>query len=85
MKGRLHRWMRVAIAFGSRRIPPRFRLVAGLALIVGGIFGFLPVLGFWMLPLGLIVVALGIPPARHRLRRRFRGRHPQATTARHRP
>jgi hypothetical protein len=30
----------------------------GLVLIAGGGLGFLPVLGFWMLPLGLAVIAL---------------------------
>jgi hypothetical protein len=30
-------------------------------LIVGGIFGFLPVLGFWMVPLGLILIAQDVP------------------------
>jgi hypothetical protein len=27
-----------------------------------GFVGFLPVLGFWMLPLGLILIAQDIPP-----------------------
>jgi hypothetical protein len=33
----------------------------GLVLIVGGIFGILPVLGLWMLPLGLALIAQDIP------------------------
>jgi hypothetical protein len=37
------------------------RVPAGLLLIVGGVFGFLPVLGFWMIPLGLILLARDIP------------------------
>ena len=40
---------------------------AGVALIVGGMLGFLPVLGFWMLPLGVAFIALDIPPARRRI------------------
>lgn len=40
------------------------RLPAALGLIVGGVAGFLPVLGFWMLPLGLILLAIDIPPLR---------------------
>ncbi|MDH3474825.1 MAG: hypothetical protein OEM59_14165 [Rhodospirillales bacterium] len=28
----------------------------GILLVVGGIFGFLPILGFWMIPLGLLVI-----------------------------
>ena len=45
-----------------RRVPPGLRLVAGLLLIVGGTLGFLPVLGFWMIPLGLGVAALDVKP-----------------------
>lgn len=34
----------------------------GLLLMLGGVFGFLPVVGFWMLPLGAAVAALDIVP-----------------------
>lgn len=37
------------------------RIPAGLLLIAGGFLGFLPVLGFWMLPLGLLLLAIDIP------------------------
>jgi hypothetical protein len=43
------------------------RVGLGLALCAGGVLGFLPVLGFWMLPLGIIVLAVDIPAA-HRAR-----------------
>jgi len=33
------------------------RWVSGVLLIIGGILGFLPVLGFWMIPLGLLMLA----------------------------
>ena len=33
------------------------RIALGIALIVGGVLGFLPVLGFWMVPLGLLVLS----------------------------
>ncbi|MAZ03942.1 MAG: hypothetical protein CMN56_12480 [Sneathiella sp.] len=33
------------------------RLIVGWALVVGGILGFLPVLGFWMIPLGLLILS----------------------------
>jgi hypothetical protein len=36
----------------------------GLALVVGGVFGFLPVLGFWMIPLGALLIGEDIPPVR---------------------
>lgn len=32
------------------------RTVGGL-LVVGGVLGFLPILGFWMVPLGLVVLS----------------------------
>lgn len=34
------------------------RLFFGALLIVGGIFSFLPILGIWMLPLGLLYLAV---------------------------
>lgn len=37
------------------------RIPLGFLLILGGIFSFLPVLGIWMLPLGLLLVALDLP------------------------
>lgn len=40
------------------------RLPLALLLILGGVFSFLPVLGLWMLPLGLLVLAVDIPPLR---------------------
>lgn len=45
-----------------RKVPPGLRLLLGLLLIVGGVFGFLPILGFWMIPLGVAVAALDILP-----------------------
>jgi hypothetical protein len=40
------------------------RIPIGLFCIVGGIFSFLPVLGIWMLPLGLLLIALDVPVLR---------------------
>lgn len=37
------------------------RFPVALLLIVGGIFSFLPVLGIWMLPLGLLLLAVDLP------------------------
>ncbi len=36
------------------------RILVGALLIVGGIFGFLPILGIWMLPLGGLLLAMDI-------------------------
>lgn len=53
-----------------RHVPPGARTLVGLLLIVGGFFGFLPILGFWMIPLGIAVILLDVTL----LRRRFSGR-----------
>ena len=37
------------------------RIALGIALVICGIVGFLPVLGFWMVLLGLIVLSVDIP------------------------
>jgi hypothetical protein len=37
------------------------RIPAGLLLIVGGVLAFLPLLGVWMIPLGLALIALDVP------------------------
>jgi hypothetical protein len=40
------------------------RLPAGALLVVGGVLSFLPVLGIWMLPLGLALLAEDVPGLR---------------------
>ncbi|MAZ16462.1 MAG: hypothetical protein CL535_09060 [Ahrensia sp.] len=40
------------------------RIALGSALVIGGALGFLPVVGFWMLPLGLLVLAQDVPRIR---------------------
>ncbi|OCW58877.1 hypothetical protein [Hoeflea olei] len=42
----------------------RTRIVLGIALVIGGMLGFLPVLGFWMIPLGLLVLSQDLPAVR---------------------
>lgn len=37
------------------------RIPLAILLILGGVFSFLPVLGLWMLPLGLILIAQDLP------------------------
>lgn len=53
-----------ATRWGRRHIPPGLRSLLGVALIIGGTFGFHPVLGFWMVPVGALFIALDIPPLR---------------------
>jgi hypothetical protein len=52
--GRPMRWLRHP---HSRWI----RLPMALLLILGGVFSILPGLGIWMLPLGLLLIALDVP------------------------
>jgi hypothetical protein len=59
--------LRQAVMWGQKNVPPGARSVLGILLIIGGCFGFLPILGFWMIPLGGAFIALDIPPLRRRL------------------
>ncbi len=59
--------------FGRELHLPRSRsarIAIGVALIFFGILGFLPILGFWMIPLGLLVLS-GEFSAVRKLRRRL--------------
>lgn len=57
----------------GRRVPmPRsriLRIVLGIVLVILGLFGFLPILGFWMIPVGLLVLSYEFATIR-RMRRR---------------
>lgn len=44
---------------------PRVRITAGMVLVIAGILGpFLPILGIWMVPMGLVLLAVDFPVAR---------------------
>jgi hypothetical protein len=51
------RWLRRPSSFWAR-------MPASVLLTCGGLFGFLPVLGFWMLPIGLALLADDVPALR---------------------
>lgn len=53
--------------WSDRHLPPGVRAGVGILAMVGGVIGFLPVVGFWMLPLGVVLVALDIPWFRRRV------------------
>lgn len=40
------------------------RFPLGVLFILGGFFSFLPLLGVWMLPLGILLIAVDVPPVR---------------------
>ncbi|MGE0611452.1 MAG: hypothetical protein AB7G34_03540 [Hyphomicrobiales bacterium] len=60
--------MRPQVRFAGRtiRLPASqwSRIGLGILLILGGLAGFLPVLGFWMIPLGLFVLSYDLPMVR---------------------
>jgi purine-cytosine permease-like protein len=63
---------RIGFAGQQIRLPRSraLRIAIGITLVVAGFVGFLPVVGFWMIPLGLIVLSVDLPVVR-RARRRF--------------
>ena len=62
----------IKIAGRKFRLPDSapMRLFVGIALVIGGGLGFLPILGFWMIPLGLMILSVDYAPVR-RFRRRM--------------
>ena len=48
---------RSTIRLLRQRSSPWLRMTAGVLLVCGGLLGFLPIMGFWMLPLGLVLLA----------------------------
>ena len=66
-----------------KQLPTMLRNLIGLLLLLGGMLWFLPVLGIWMIPLGLLVLSVDFPWARRGYlsvavwlrRRRTRRRH----------
>jgi purine-cytosine permease-like protein len=62
-----------SINFLGKRIPVPanfiVRVIFGVALVLGGLLGFLPVLGYWMVPVGLLILSIDFPAIR-RFRRR---------------
>jgi hypothetical protein len=40
------------------------RIGLGMLLVGGGLLGFLPILGFWMIPLGFLVLSIDVPALR---------------------
>lgn len=67
------RWWFKAAAWARRNIPPGLRTLVGVLLILGGLLGFLPILGFWMLPLGLVLVWVDLRRVWQFIRRRSAG------------
>ena len=62
---KLQRLLPNGVATWMQRLrEPKARLVripVGVLFICAGFLGFLPVLGFWMLPIGVVLLSLDIP------------------------
>lgn len=62
---KLQRLLPHGVASRMQRLrEPKARLVripVGVLFICAGFLGFLPILGFWMLPIGVVLLSLDIP------------------------
>lgn len=66
---RLPRWIARPLHWLREPSSRWIRIPVGLLLIVAGVFSFLPLLGLWMLPLGLALLAQDVPLLRRPTRR----------------
>ena len=62
---RFLRWLRLPSSQGAR-------ILVSALLVLGSLLSFLPVLGVWMLPLGLIIIAQDLPFLQEPLVRAFK-------------
>ena len=53
--------------WSDRHLPTGVRAALGVLAMAAGVVGFLPILGFWMFPLGVVLISLDIPPFRRRV------------------
>lgn len=59
---RLPRGLQTTIRWLRKPSSRWVRIPTGFLMIVGGVLSILPLLGLWMLPLGLLLLAEDIPP-----------------------
>lgn len=69
LEQRLPSWLHRALKWLREPQAAWLRIPLGVVLILGGLFSILPLLGAWMLPFGLILLAQDIPFLRRPLRR----------------
>ena len=48
-------------AFFRKKIFKPFRITLGGVFVLFGAFGFLPIVGFWMIPAGLAILSIDVP------------------------
>ena len=76
---RLPDWAAKAVRFIRKPRARWVRLPVAICLIPGGLLGFLPVLGLWMLPLAFLLLSVDVPILRrytHRFINWLALRHP---------
>ncbi len=70
LEAHLPKWARDTFQYARAPGAVRMRALIAVLLIIGGIVGvFLPILGFWMVPLGLALLAIDLPFLRSPLAR----------------
>ncbi len=70
-KEKIIRGIKVLVLQGLKRgekLPLVLRILLGIAFCIGGLLFFLPVLGIWMLPLGLALIGLCLPGVREKIK-----------------
>lgn len=67
-QGKLPIWAAGAMHWLRQPSSRWLRVPVGVLLVIGGLLGFLPVLGFWMLIPGLLLLSLDVPFLRLPLR-----------------
>ena len=55
------------LRWSDEHLPFGIRSAVGVVVMVGGFFGWAPILGVWMIPLGAAIIGLDIPPARRKI------------------
>ena len=67
LKQRIAGYTYRTLRWGRDHVPPGIRSLIGILFMIGGVIGFLPILGFWMLPLGAAFSALDLPFTKHKI------------------
>lgn len=81
LQAHMPKWAQPAMARARNPAAVWFRVPLALGLIVGGIVGIvLPILGFWMTPLGIALLALDVPFLRRPLARLLAALNNRLTT-----
>jgi hypothetical protein len=61
LQGRVPRTVACLLRWLRQPFSRLVRIPIGIVLVLCGLLGFLPILGFWMVPLGLAVIAIDVP------------------------